>query len=332
MSAEKILTDWKQKKYEPIYWLEGEENFFIDQLVHFAEHKILTESEEGFNLTIFYGKDADWAEVVNACRRYPVFADKQVVILKEAQQMRDLDKLEAYIENPVPSTLFIVAHKEKKLDGRSKLSRVLKNRAVLLSTKKLYENQLPDWASNLVQKLGYSISQKAVMLLVQHIGNDLSRINNEVQKLLLNIGDRKSITEEDIERYVGISKEYNVFELQDAMQKKDLEKAIRIIQYFESNPKAGPLPMVLASLYNYFSKVYQLFGVSSRDENAIASAIGVRSFFVKDYVNAQKRYGYAGIEQALLLLHEYNLKGIGINNSGTEDASLLKELVWKMVQ
>lgn len=332
MSAEKILTDWKQKKYAPIYWLEGEENFYIDQLVHFAEHKILTASEEGFNLTIFYGKDADWAEVINACRRYPVFADKQVVILKEAQQMRDLDKLEAYIENPVPSTLFIIAHKEKKLDGRSKLSRILKNRAVLLSTKKLYESQLPDWVSNLVQKLGCSISQKAVMLLVQHIGNDLSRINNEVQKLLLNAGDRKSITEEDIERYVGISKEYNVFELQDAMQKKDLEKAIRIVQYFESNPKAGPLPMVLASLYNLFSKVYQLFGISSRDENTIASSIGVRPFLVKDYMSAQTKYGYAGVEQALLLLHEYNLKGLGINNSGREDASLLKELVWKIVQ
>ncbi len=332
MGVEKIITGWKQKKFGPVYWLEGEESFYIDQLVEYAEHHILSEAEAGFNLSVFYGRDANWADLINACRRYPMFSDKQVVILKEAQQMRDIDKLEGYIENPLSSTVLVVAHKEKKLDGRSKLSRLLKQHAVVLSTKKLYENQLPEWASEQVQKKGFTISRKAVMLLVEHIGNDMSRINNEVNKLLLNLGSRKSITEEDIEQYVGVSKEYNVFELQEALQRKDAAKAIRIIQYFGSNPKAAPIQMILPALYSFFSKVYLLFGVPSQDEKTAAAATGIAPYFIKDYMLTAKNYGYAGIEQALLLLHEYNLRSVGVHDAGTEDASLMKEMVWKIMQ
>ncbi|MCO5240397.1 MAG: DNA polymerase III subunit delta [Chitinophagaceae bacterium] len=332
MSIEKIITDWKQKKFEPVYWLEGEENFYIDQLVEYAEHHILAESEAGFNLSVFYGKDAVWSDLINACRRYPVFSDKQVVILKEAQQMKDIDKLEGYIEHPLPSTVLVVAHKEKKIDGRSKLSRLLKQHAVVLSTRKLFENQLPEWTVNQVQKKGYSITREAVILLVEHIGNDLSRINNEINKLLLNLAGRTSITVEDIELYVGVSKEYNVFELQEALQRKDMAKAIRIIQYFGSNPKAAPLQMILPSLYGFFSKVYQLFGIQSQDEKAAAAAIGVNPYFMKGYLLAKKNYGFAGVEQALLLLHEYNLRSVGVHDAGTEDASLVKEMVWKIMQ
>jgi DNA polymerase-3 subunit delta len=332
MSVEKIITDWKQKKFKPVYWLEGDENFYIDQLVEYAEHHILSDAEAGFNLSVFYGKDANWAELINACRRYPMFSDKQVIILKEAQQMRDIDKLEAYVENPLSSTVLVVAHKEKKLDGRSKLSRLLKQHAVVLSTKKIYESQLPEWANDQVQKKGFTISRKAVMLLVEHIGNDMSRINNEIDKLLVNLGSRKSITEEDIEQYVGVSKEYNVFELQEALQRKDVVKAMRIIQYFGSNPKAAPIQMMMPALYNFFSKVYMLFGVQSQDEKSAASAIGVNPFFIKDYMLAAKNYGYAGIEQALLLLHQYNLRSVGVNDVGTGDASLMKEMVLKIMQ
>ena len=238
MSVEKIIGDWKKAKFKPVYWLEGEEEYYIDQLVNYAEHQILTEAEAGFNLTVFYGRDADWTAVINACRRYPMFAERQVILLKEAQQMRDIDKLEAYIEKPLASTVFVVAYKEKKIDGRSKLAKILKEKAELFTTKKMYDNQLPEWTSELIRFKGYGITQKALLLLVDHIGNDLSRINNEVEKLLVNLGDRNQITEDDIERYVGISKEYNVFELQDAFAKRDRAKAIRIIQYFESNPKA----------------------------------------------------------------------------------------------
>lgn len=331
MSAEKIISDWKKKQFKPVYWLEGDEEYIIDKVVHYAEHHLLTQAEAGFNLTIFYGRDADWAQVFNACRRYPMFAERQVVILKEAQHMRDIDKLEPYIENPLPSTVFVVAYKEKKVDGRTKLAKLLKTKAELLSTKKMYDSQLPEWTSELVQSKGYTITQKAVLLLVDHIGNDLSRIDNEIEKLLVNLGDRKHITEDDIEKYVGISKEFNAFELQAAMAAKDLPRAMRIVQYFEANPKAAPIQMVLPTLYNLFSKTYMIFGQNNRDEKSIAAAIGVHSFFIKDYLLAARNYGFEGIESALLLLHHYNLKSVGVNDSGTPDGSLLKEMVAKIM-
>ncbi|MFT3827751.1 MAG: DNA polymerase III subunit delta [Chitinophagaceae bacterium] len=332
MSAEKIIGEWKKKQFKPIYWLEGEEDFFIDKVVDYAEHSILTEAEAGFNLTIFYGKDADWTAVINACRRYPMFAERQVVLLKEAQQMRDIDKLESYIENPLTSTIFVVSYKEKKVDGRSKLAKLLKEKGEMLTTKKMYDNQLPEWTGELVKSKGYTMSQKALLLLVDHIGNDLSRIDNEIDKVLVNLGDRKNITEDDIEKYVGVSKEYNTFELQSAVGAKDLAKAIRIISYFEANPKAAPIQLVLPTLYNLFSKTYMIFGQDARDDKTVAANIGVNPYFVKDYLQAARGYGYQGIEAALLLLHQYNLKSVGVNDSGTEDASLLKEMVAKMMQ
>lgn len=331
MSAEKILSEWKKGQFKPIYWLEGDEPYFIDMLVDHAEHKILSESEAGFNLTIFYGRDADWAAVVNACRRYPMFAERSVVLLKEAQHMRDIDKLEPYIENPLSSTVFVVSYKEKKVDARTKFAKLLKQNAEVFTTKKIYDSQLPEWASNMVQQHGLTINQKALQLLVDHIGNDLSRIQNEIEKLAVNLGSRKNITEDDIETYIGVSKEFNVFELQDAMVRKDLAKAIRIIQYFEANPKAAPIQMMLPALYNFFSKVYMIFGVQG-DEKTLATAIGVNPYFIKDYISAAKNYAYEGVERILLLLHEYNLRSVGVNNAGAEDSSLMKEMVVKMMR
>jgi DNA polymerase-3 subunit delta len=331
VSVEKIMGEWKKQRFKPVYWLEGEEGYYIDKLMYYAEHHILSEAEAGFNLTVFYGKDADWAAVINACRRYPMFAERQVVLLKEAQQMRDLEKLEAYIEKPLVSTVFVVSYKEKKVDGRSKLAKLLKEKAELFTTRKKYDNELPSWTNELVLSKGYTIAQKALLLLVDHIGNDLSRIENEIDKLLVNLSGRKNITEDDIERYVGVSKEYNVFELQDAFAKKDKVKAIRIIQYFESNPKAGPIQLILPSLYNFFSKAYMIFGHTGMDEKGIAAAIGVNAYFVKDYLAAARNYNYEGVESALLLLHSYNLKSIGIHSAATADASLLKEMTVKIM-
>jgi DNA polymerase III subunit delta len=330
MSAEKIITDWKRKVFKPIYWLEGEEEYFIDKVVDYAERNILNESEASFNLTVFYGKDAQWSDVVNACMRYPMFADRQVVILKEAQQMRDILKLESYIERPLASTVFVVAYKEKKVDGRTKLAKTLKEKGELLTTKKMYDNQLPEWTSGLVQSKGYDISQKALLLLVDHIGNDLNRIDNEIDKLLVNMGSRTKISEDDVEKYVGISKEYNPFELQNALAKKDIEKAIKIVNYFEANPKAAPIQLVLPSLYTLFSKAYMIFAQNTKDEKTIAAAIGVNPFFVKDYMAAAKNYGPQGVENALLLLHHYNLRSIGVGDTGTSDAALMKEFVIKV--
>ena len=331
MSAEQIIKDWKRKIFKPIYWLEGEEEYFINEVMEFAEHHLLPEEEKSFNLSIFYGKDADWASVVNACMRYPMFAERQVVLLKEAQQMRDLSKLEPYIQQPLGSTVFVVSYKDKKVDGRSKLAKLLKDKGELLSTKKLYDNQLPEWIIELLQARGLSINQKALYLLIDHIGNDLTRIKSEIEKIQINLGTRKEIHEDDVENFVGISKEYNAFELQAALVRKDLSKALRIIQYFESNPKAAPIQLVLPALYSFFSKVYMIFGIPGPDEKTVAATLGVSPFFVKDYLLASTNYGFTGIENALLLLHQYNLKSVGIGAVNIEDGSLMKELVVKLI-
>jgi DNA polymerase-3 subunit delta len=331
MSAEKILASLKKRLYNPVYWLEGEEEYFIDQVIYHAEHRILSETEAGFNLTIFYGRDAAWPDVINACRKYPMFADLQVVIIKEAQSMRDIEKLEGYIEKPLPSTLLFVAYKNKKVDGRTRLAKLLKEKATVLTTKKLYDSDLPEWANELVRSKGFTITNKALFLLIDHIGNDLNRLNNEIDKLALNLGTRTNITDDDIELFVGVSKEFNVFELQQAVAQRDLYKAIRIIQYFESNPKAAPLPLVFPSLYNFFSKVQMIHSVPARDERSVATAIGVNNFFVKDYIQTALRFNSQEVEKILLLLHQYNLKGIGINDGGTSDGMLLKEMVAKMI-
>src|SRR5256885_5599493 len=251
MTLDKIISDLKKGSYKPVYWLEGDEEYFIDQVVNYAEHKILTENEAGFNLSVFYGRDTSWADIINASRKYPMFSDRQVVILKEAQAMKDIDKLEGYIDKPLPSTLLFIAYKNKKVDGRTKLAKLLKDKAVLFSTKKLYDNELPEWTNDLIKSKGYSVTNKALALLIDHIGNDLSRLNNEINKLTLNLTNRKDITEDDIENFVGVSKEFNVFEFQHAIASKDLYKAIRIIQYFEANPKAGPIQLIFPSLYNF---------------------------------------------------------------------------------
>jgi DNA polymerase-3 subunit delta len=331
MSVENIISAWKKKEFKPLYWLEGEEEYYIDKAIQYAEHEILPESEASFNLTIFYGRDANWTDVVNACRRYPMFAERQVVLLKEAQFMKDIEKLEPYFETPLTSTILVIAYKDKKVDSRTKFAKMLKTKAVMVTTKKMYDNQLPDWVQQMVAAKGLNIAAKANALLVDHIGNDLSRLEKEIDKITVNLQNRKNITEDDIENYVGVNKEFNTFELQAAIGSRNMAKAIRIIQYFEANPKAAPIQLILPSLYNFFSKVFMIFGAPGNDEKAIASAIGVNPFFMKDYMNASKIYQYQGVERALLLLHQYNLKSIGINSSGATDAALLKEMVYKML-
>ncbi len=331
MSVEKIIGDWKRKLFKPIYWLEGEEDYYIDLLMNYAEHKILPESEAGFNLSIFYGKDANWSDVVNACMRYPMFAEKQVVLLKEAQQMKDLEKLENYIKAPLASTVFIISHKEKTINKTTKLGKYVKKECELFNSEKVRDYKLVEWVTDYLKSQDFTMTPKAIQLLTEHLGNDLSRIVNELEKLTLNIGQRKSITEDDIEKYVGVSKEYNAFELQAAMSKKDLVKAMQIIQYFESNPKAAPIQMILPALYGFFSKLYVIFGMVDKSEAALRPLFYNNPYAVKEALSTMKMYGYEGIERSLLLLHDYNLKSVGVNSNGTSDASLLKEMVVKMM-
>lgn len=333
VSVDKIISDWKRNTFKPVYWLEGEEPFYIDQVLDFAERNILSESDASFNLSVFYGRDADWASVVNACRRYPMFSERQVVLLKEAQYMKDIEKLEGYIDNPLPSTVLVVGYKQKKVDGRSKLAKLLKQKGEVYTTKKLFDSELPNWVVNYLKSHGFTITQKAVFLLVEHIGNDLSRLANELQKVTINLGTRKEINEDDIESYVGISKEYNVFELQHALTQRNMMRCLQIIQYLEGNPKALPIMQLLPTLYSFFSKAYLVFGAGTNDEYELSKFLGYQSLnpYVKDIINCAKNYRQKGVEQALLLLHEYNLKSIGVYSSNVSDANLLKEMVVKMI-
>jgi len=330
MSADKILQSWKKKEFQPFYWLEGDEDYYIDELVDYAEHKILNESESSFNLTVFYGKDADWTQVINACKRHPMFAEKQVVILKEAQMMSAIDKLESYFESPLSTTIFIVSHKGKNYDKRTKLYKTIEKKGVVFQSSKLKDDKIHEWILNYVQKAGFSISLKSVSLLEEHIGADLSRIATEIEKLTINIGNKKEIDEHDIEKYIGISKEYNVFELQAAIAHKDLHTALKIINYFEGNPKAGPIQMVLPALYSFFSKVYSVYGMKDHSDQALKPFFYFNPIALKQAKSMMKNYGYQGMEKNILLLHHYNMKGVGVGDNGTDSAILLKEMVVKM--
>lgn len=331
MSVEKIIGTWKKKIFKPVYWLEGEEEYYIDQVINYAEHKLLPESEAEFNLTVFYGKDADWAEVINACRRYPMFAEKQVVILKEAQHMKEIDKLEGYIASPLATTIFVVGYKAKGVDKRTKLYKILQTNAEVLTTKKIAEGKMQEWIIELALSKGYSINAKSASLLEEHTGNDLSRIANEIDKLSVNLQHKKTIDDDDIEKFIGISKEYNVFELQGAVAKKDLAKCIKIINYFEANPKAAAIQMVLPALYAYFSKIYAVYGMNDKSDGALKPLFYFNPVALSQAKDAMKKYGYDGVERIILLLHHYDLKSKGVGDSGTSGAMLMKEMVVKMM-
>lgn len=326
---EKIISEWQQKQFKPVYWLEGEESFFIDKVVEYAEKKILTEQEASFNQTVLYGKDTDWSAIVNACMRYPMFSEKQVVIVKEAQQLKDIDKLATYISKPLLSTILVVAYKEKKIDSRTSFGKLLKAKTEFLSTKKLYDNQLPDWVESMIAGQGLKIGRKAKALLIDHIGNDLSRLTNEVTKISLNLKG-KEITEDDIENFVGISKEFNVFELQDAFAQKNLSKAIRIIQYFAANPKAGSIHYFLPVLYGFFSKLYVISVESTNADKEILSVFR-NPVAVEGAKQALRNYGSGGIEKAILTMQQYNLKSIGIDQGNADESGLMMELAGKII-
>jgi DNA polymerase III subunit delta len=331
MSVEKIIGEWKKNKFKSLYWLEGEEDYYIDTVSNYAEHNILSEADAQFNLSIFYGKDADFNSVLNACRRYPMFAERQVVLLKEAQQMKDVEKLEGYFNAPLDTTILVVCYKGKTLDKRTKLYKTVQSKAEVLSTKKMQDSKLQQWIVELVESKGFTIKPKCAALIEEHIGNDLSRIANEIDKLSVNLKNSNVIDEDVIENYIGISKEYNVFELQAAIAKKDLATCIKIIQYFDANPKAGAIQMVLPALYSYFSKVYTVFGMKDTSDAALKPMFYFNPISLAQAKDSMRNYGYEGVQKILLLLHHYDLRSKGVGDSGTPSATLMKEMVSKIM-
>ena len=326
-----ILKEWKNKQYKPIYWVDGDEEFYIDQLVNYAEDHILTAQEAAFNKNVFYGKDANVSSIIGACRQYPMQAERRLVIVKEAQHLAKIDELKLYIENQNPSTLLLIAYKEKKLDGKTSLAKLLTKKAVVVTTKKLYDDKIAAFAQNLITQSKHNIQPKALQILVNSIGNNLTRLNNEVEKLCINIPKNTEITADHIETFIGVSKEYNTFALQDAVGKKDYKTMLTIINYFEANPKAAPMVVVMALLQTFFSKLFIIIDHKNTSESNLATILKVHPFMVKNYSIAFNKYGAEGVEKALLLLHNYSCKNVGIGATNAKDAELLKELCAKLM-
>lgn len=334
LTADQIISAIKKKEYRPIYFLHGKESYFIDQVVQYVESKVLTESERSFNQTILYGKDTDHKTVVDNARRFPLMASHQVVILKEAQEMKTLKALLGYIEKPMESTILVIAHKHKRFNMNSKLGKALKSKAVLLESKPLYDNQLPAWIQTYLRKRKLSIQQEAATLIAEYVGTDLSKVVNELDKLTLNLPAGTKVTNKEVETNIGISKDYNVFELQRALGQRDSLKANRILGYFAANPRKNPLPVVIGSLYGFFSRLYQLHFLKNAPEKEQLKALKLHSaYFLRDYRTALRNFPFPRTEKAIALLREYDLKskGVDYNSTGKPEGELLKELVWKIL-
>ncbi|MGN6181485.1 MAG: DNA polymerase III subunit delta [Mucilaginibacter sp.] len=339
MTADEILKDLKNRKYKPLYLLHGEEPYFIDLISNFVEHKLLSDAEKGFNQTVLYGKDTDVMTVLNAAKRYPMMAEHQVVLVKEAQEMKwgkdDDDKktinpLLSYLESPLPSTILVFCYKYGKFDKRKKTYKAIDKNGIVFESAELYDNKIPGWIESYITQKGYKIGQQATYMVAEYLGNDLSKIANELEKLMLNILQGQEITLEHIQNNIGISKEYNVFELQAALGKKDVLKVNQIINYFEANPKSNPLVLVLGNLNNYFTKVLAYHYVKDKSPGNLARELGVSPYFIKDYELAARNYDYGKTMRIISYLREYDLKSKGVE-SNADDGGLMKELMFKIM-
>ncbi|MEM6316692.1 MAG: DNA polymerase III subunit delta [Bacteroidota bacterium] len=329
-----ILNDLKKKQYQPVYFLHGNEAYFIDAISDYIEKNVLSDGEKSFNQTILYGKEVDFKQVVDTARRYPMMAPYQVVILKEAQEMRTLKELAAYVEKPAATTILVICHKHKRFDGRSKFGKLLKKQAVFFEAKKLYDNQLPDWIYNYLQEKGLTIKPAAMALVAEYLGTDLSKVVNELDKLAINLPKGTNITAQHIQNNIGISKDYNVFELQKALGQKQVTKVNRIVKYFGANPRKNPMVMLVGSLYNYFSKIYMLHSLKNLGDQDIQKALKLSSsFFLREYRNSARNYPRPKTEKVLSILKEYDLKSKGVDNNtmNNPDSELMKEMVWRIL-
>ncbi|WP_297095203.1 DNA polymerase III subunit delta [uncultured Draconibacterium sp.] len=332
MEYSDILHNLKKCIYHPIYLLQGEEAYFIDEISDYIEDNVLTDAEKGFNQTIFYGKDSDPVTIVEASLRFPMMASKQVIIVKEAQSLSKIDTLTSYAEKPLASTILVLAYKYKNLDSRTKLAKAIKKNGVLFTSKKLYENKIPGWIDGFLKRHNYTITPQAALLLTSYLGTDLSKIANELNKLVIAVKDTTKITPDHIEKNIGLSKEFNILELQNALGEKNVLKANRIINYFGSNPTLNPIQKTVAGLYFYFSKLFTYHFLKNKSERNVAAELRVHPFFVKDYVSAAKRYSPTKLYEIMGILREYDMKSKGFNVSTmVETGDLQKEMIYKIL-
>ena len=332
MTFPQIIKDLKAKKYAPIYFLHGEESFFIDKISKFIEENVLSEGEKAFNQIVMYGKDTEHKTLIDTCSRYPMMASHQVVILKEAQEMRTLKELKPYIEKPVPTTILVICHKHKKFDGRTKFGKTVKANSLVFESKRLYDNKIPDWITSYLKSKKLNITPTAAALVGEYLGTNLSKVSNELDKLAINLPAKTTIDEKHVQEQIGISKEYNVFELQKALGEKNIVKANRIINYFISNPKKNPMVVVVSTLYNFFSKVYMSHFLKNSSESELMKTLKVsHAFFLKDYKLAARNFPIAHSQEVISILSEYDLKSKGVKRDSASDGDLLKEMVYRIL-
>ena len=337
LHPDQVLQSLKNDDYKPVYFLQGEEPFYIDQIVDYIEENCMQEAERGFNQTILYGKDVTIAEVLTHARRFPMMAERQVVIVKEAKDIQDLNKEEGqkmlmqYLDKPVPSTVLVFGHKHKKVDGRRPLAKALKDKSVLVTTIPLRDYQLPEWINNYVKSKGYSINQNSVQMLAEYIGANLERLANEITKVIVNLGDGKAINEDLIQKYVGISKEYNVFELQKAISNRDILKANKMVNYFAANSKANPIIPMVGALYSYYAKLLVLHGSKDQSDKTLSSAMGINPYFIKEYKIAARNYPVGKVMQNIAVLREADLRSKGVGSGSMSDGDIFKELVYRLM-
>ena len=333
MTIQEILKELKNKIYRPLYLLHGEEPYFIDMVTDYIIENVIPPEEKAFNQTILYGRDTDTGSVINAARRFPMMSQHQVIVVREAQELKDIDELAVYAANPLKSTILVINYKYRTYDKRKKLCRAIEqsNGAVVQSAR-LYENKVPDWIVSWLKIRNCTIDPVATMLLVEYLGADLGKIENELEKLLLSLPENdKRITPLSIERNIGISKDYNNFELQKALGNKDVLKANRIINYFAKNQKDNHITPTIISLYFYFSKVFTFHFVKDRSGRNLASVLKVNPYFVTEYEQAAKRYNPRKTAMIISWLREYDMRSKGWGNSSADAGDLLKELIYKIL-
>ncbi len=331
MTYKQIIKDLKNKIYKPIYLLMGEESYYIDNITNYIIDNVLKEDEKAFNMTILYGKDTSVNLVDNVARRYPMMANYNLVIIKEAQNLKNIDKLIYYSQAPSKSTILVLNYKYKTLDKRKKVYKAIKSAGIIFESKKLYANKIPDWINQYLNEKKYSIEPVACNLLTEFLGNDLGKISNELDKLIISLPANTKISSKHIEENIGISKDYNNFELQNALMKKDILKANRIIDYFGKNPRDNPVILTITSLYFFFNKILIYHFLKDKSRQNAASKLKVNPYFLKDYEMASKKYNPKKVVQIISLLREYDLKLKGVGNVSTTGDELLKELIFKII-
>jgi len=336
-AAKKVWTNIKARKFEPVYLLQGEETYYIDLISDFIELHALSESEKGFNQVVVYGKDVTVATILNHAKRFPMMSEKQVVIVKEAQDIQDLNKemgarlLLSYLSNPLSSTILVLCHKHKTLDKRKELGKKADQLVVSLTFKRPPEYQLGEFISEYVIDKGYHIEERAVQVLTEYVGNDLSRLSNEIDKVLLDSPKEIPVKAETVMSRVGISKEYNIFEFQKAFVIKDFYQAAKIASYFERNTKKNPVIPMVAFLYSFFSKLLVAATLSDTSDKGLIAALKISPYAARDYSTASRRYPLAKIIENITLLKEADLKLKGVNSGSSEEGEILKELVFRLM-